>query len=333
MEVPQISIVVPVYDVEQYLRQCLDSIIAQTFTDWECILVNDGSKDGSGKICDDYAQKDNRFKVIHQENGGVSSARNKGIEEANGKWLYFCDADDTLLPNALEILLDGEKEGCQFVMAGFNKFLSNGNLKESYSGEIKRKISVDDAIKELYTPTDLSYQGYLWCKLFLASIVKDRNIRFDEKIYFNEDRLFIMQYLCQMAGSIYYTTTPVYNYVERLSGAMASLNMGYNRKFATDFDAYVKMKENVYNYTKNKLLRHLARKGIVNSYLRNHRLMVKHHDYDSKIHWSMLRRLFKTGAIKEYVKYAIKAYVYAIKEANKPIVLLLFPNLAAKYHK
>ena len=323
MEKPQISIVVPVYNVEDYLRQCLDSIIAQTFTNWECILIDDGSKDKSGSICDEYVQKDNRFKVIHKENGGVSSARNLGIEEAKGKWLYFCDADDTLLPKALKILLEGEKENCQFVMAGYNKFLSDGSLKESYSGDIKRKISVDDAIKELYTSTNLSYQGYLWCKLFLTEIVKDYNIRFDEKIYFNEDRLFIMQYLCQMEDSVYYTTTPVYNYVERLSGAMASLKIGYNRKFATDFDAFVKMKDVVYKFTQNKLLRSLAQKGIVESYLVNHRFMVKHHDYDSKIHWSMLRGLFQTGAIKEYAKYAIK-------EAVKPVVLLLFPNLAAR---
>lgn len=319
----QISIIVPVHNVEDYLRQCLDSIIAQTFTDWECIIVDDGSKDNSGKICDEYAQKDNRFKVIHKENGGVSSARNLGIEKAEGKWLYFCDADDTLLPKALEILLDGEKENCQFVMAGYNKFLSDGSLKESYSGDIKRKISVDDAIKELYTPTNLSYQGYLWCKLFLTEIVKDYNLRFDEKIYFNEDRLFIIQYLCQMKGLIYYTTTPVYNYVERLSGAMASLKVGYNRKFATDFDAFVKMKETVYGYTQNKSLRSLAQKGIVQSYLINHRFMIKHHDYDSRIHWSMIRGLLKTGAIIEYNKYAIR-------EAIKPIVLLLFPQIAAR---
>ena len=320
---PLVSIIVPVYNVEPYLRQCLDSILSQTYTNWEAILVDDGSKDKSGSICNEYANKDSRVRVVHKENGGVSSARNKGIEEANGKWLYFCDADDTLVPQALDILLKGEKENCQFVMAGYNKFSSEGRLKESYRGDIKFKISVDDAIKELYMPTDLSYQGYLWCKLFLSEIVKDYIIRFDEKIYFNEDRLFIIQYLCKVKGLIHYTTTPVYNYEERPSGAIESLKVGYNRKFATDFDAFVKMKETVYNFTNNKSLRSLAIKGIVKSYLVNHIFMVKHHDYDSRIHWSMLRGLFKTGAIIEYFKYAIK-------EASKPIVLLLFPNIAAK---
>lgn len=91
---PKISIIVPVYKVEKYLHRCLDSIVAQTFTDWECILVDDGSPDGSGKICDEYAEKDGRFKVFHQENQGVSAARNKGLDNAKGEWIGFVDSDD-----------------------------------------------------------------------------------------------------------------------------------------------------------------------------------------------------------------------------------------------
>jgi len=89
-----ISIVVPVYKVEQYLSQCIESIIGQKFTDWELLLVDDGSPDKSGTICDKYVEKDKRIHVIHKENGGVSSARNLGIKEAKGEWIIFVDADD-----------------------------------------------------------------------------------------------------------------------------------------------------------------------------------------------------------------------------------------------
>ena len=137
---PRISIIVPVFNTSKYLHACLSSILGQKYRDFEVLIIDDGSTDGSSAICDEYASNDDRIKVFHKENGGVSSARNLGIEEAKGKWLYFCDADDSLLPKTLEILLEGEKENCQFVMAGYNKYLSDGSLKESYSGDIKRKI-------------------------------------------------------------------------------------------------------------------------------------------------------------------------------------------------
>ena len=96
-----ISIIVPVYNVEKYLRRCLDSILAQTFTDFECICIDDGSSDGSGKILDEYAEKDFRFVVIHKDNGGVSSARNAGLDVARGEWLAFVDSDDWVEKNFL----------------------------------------------------------------------------------------------------------------------------------------------------------------------------------------------------------------------------------------
>ena len=101
---PKVSVIVPVYRAEKYLRKCVESILAQTFRDFEVILVDDGSPDGSGAICDEYAKKDPRVRVFHKENGGVSSARNKGIDEARGEWVTFVDADDWLPENALTAL-------------------------------------------------------------------------------------------------------------------------------------------------------------------------------------------------------------------------------------
>ena len=100
---PKISIIVPVYKVEKYLHRCLDSIVNQTFTDWECILIDDGSPDNSGIICDEYAQMDRRFKVIHQENKGVSAARNAGLDVAKGEWIGFVDSDDWIEKETYEV--------------------------------------------------------------------------------------------------------------------------------------------------------------------------------------------------------------------------------------
>lgn len=101
---PKISIIVPVYKAETYLHRCVDSILAQTFTDWELILVDDGSPDQSGKICDEYAKKDQRVKVIHKENGGVSSARQRGLDESVGEYTIHADPDDWVEPEMLDEL-------------------------------------------------------------------------------------------------------------------------------------------------------------------------------------------------------------------------------------
>lgn len=105
----EISIIVPVYKVEPYLRKCVDSILAQTFTNFEVILVDDGSPDNSGKICDEYAIKDSRVRVIHKENGGLSSARNAGIDIARGKYLGFVDSDDYIAEDMYEVLYENLK--------------------------------------------------------------------------------------------------------------------------------------------------------------------------------------------------------------------------------
>ena len=102
MSNPKISVIIPVYNAESTLRRCVDSVLAQTFTDFECLLINDGSKDKSGEICDEYARKDSRVKVFHKENGGVSSARNVGLDNARGEWVSFVDSDDWVEGDILE---------------------------------------------------------------------------------------------------------------------------------------------------------------------------------------------------------------------------------------
>lgn len=108
-----ISVIVPVYNTEQYLPRCIDSILSQSFTDFGLLLIDDGSKDGSGKICDAYAEKDNRIRVFHKENGGVSSARNLGLDNAKGEWVCFVDSDDELIRDGLEAMAEGISEYVQ----------------------------------------------------------------------------------------------------------------------------------------------------------------------------------------------------------------------------
>lgn len=301
-QTPIISVIVPVYNVEQYLPRCIDSILAQTFTDFELLLVDDGSTDKSGDICDEYARKDPRIRVFHKPNGGVSSARNMGLDNAKGEWMFFSDADDILELAAFQLLISkAESNSVDLVMAGYRIYqddiLQNGICLES-----DKILSRDEALTEMYQPADYPYQGYLWCKLFRRSVIADNHLRYNEQLYFNEDRLFIVQFLCHSQRLVSYTTRVVYNYIVRETGAMASLQKRYNKKFATDFDAYVLMREIIYKYTANTYVRQLATKGIASSYLENHKLMVRFNDYDPAIHKRMLKVMVRTGAVKYYLE-------------------------------
>ena len=119
----KLSIIIPTYNSASVLPKALDSIVCQTFTDWECILVDDGSPDRSGKICDEYAEKDKRFRVFHQENAGVSAARNKGLDEAKGEYVNFVDSDDWVETNALEEYISHMSDDVDFVVSGFQNII------------------------------------------------------------------------------------------------------------------------------------------------------------------------------------------------------------------
>ncbi len=142
---PKISVIVPVYQVEAYLQRCVDSVMEQTFRDFECILVDDGSKDRSGILCDQYASEDPRFSVIHKKNGGLSSARNAALEIAKGTYLCFLDSDDLLHPKALELMLDVlEKTGADLVSSSLLEFFTDSLQTES----------IDEIHSEILTPSD-----------------------------------------------------------------------------------------------------------------------------------------------------------------------------------
>ena len=173
--------------------------------------------------------------------------------------MCFLDSDDTLEPDALQLMYQSiSNENVDLVIAGYNRYDEDGTKIFGMSQREIETLSVDSALKEMYLPKDEEYQGYLWNKMFRGDIIKKAGLKFNESIAFNEDRLFITQYLCAASRDVAYTTTPVYNYVVRSTGAMGSLENSYNPKFATDFDAFVKMKNAVFAYTKDKRLRQLA---------------------------------------------------------------------------
>ena len=234
------SIIIPVYNTEKYLRNCLDSIAAQTYADFEAIVIDDGSDDGSAVICKEYVERDSRFSYYYKENGGVSSARNAGIDIAQGEWLLFVDSDDLLLPDSLATFVKMcSNTGTDMAMGTYvlDSYVPKECFKESQTFE----LTLDrNAVMELMFLTHrYNYHGYVWNKVFKTSIIKENKLRFDTAIYFNEDRLFCVEYICKMNGNAHFSSLPVYHYYKRQSGAMGSIALRYNHNLMTDYDSSV----------------------------------------------------------------------------------------------
>lgn len=210
-----VSIIVPVYKAEQYIDRCIKSILSQTFQDYELILVDDGSPDNCGKICDEYAKKDKRIKVVHKKNEGVSAARNIGIELSKGEYIVFCDSDDYVHPQWCELLVDAiEKNIDSFVVCSYRK-VNNDTLEPE---PCKKNENVSKAVS-YYEIFKLGISGGVWNKVYKSSIIKDSNIRFDPDVPIGEDALFNSEYMkhCQNCILI---NKELYYYFENEKSAM-----------------------------------------------------------------------------------------------------------------
>lgn len=219
MSNPLISIIVPVYNTEKYLPKCIESILAQTYTNYELILVDDGSSDRCPGICDEYADKDTRIKVIHKENGGVGAARNMGILAAQGNYLLFFDSDDYILQNAFEriskLLLDSSADVICFGYYQENE--ENGKLIEK---TMPQKF-IDNIPTEL--ALSIAFDGYinypgfirvhptLCNKSYKRETILKNNIRFDEHLSKAEDLLFNVSFFC-VAKTAYMSNESFYIY-------------------------------------------------------------------------------------------------------------------------
>jgi len=196
-----ISVIIPIYNAEKYLQECLDSVIGQNFSNFEVLLINDGSSDNSGNICNEYAEKYNYIKVFHKENGGVSSARNTGLNVVQGKWITFVDADDYLLPDAFATLHNTAINSDSDLILANTLRLKEGKLSPLHKMKEETTSNVVLSLKQF------SLWGYLFC----AEIIKNADVRFVDGLAYSEDRVFIYQVALQ-CKAITYCNTPAYVY-------------------------------------------------------------------------------------------------------------------------
>lgn len=215
MKTPKISVIIPVYNTEKYLDRCIQSIFNQTFTDFELLLINDGSTDRSGEICDEYAKRDKCIRVFHKENGGVSSARNLGLDEARGEWITFVDSDDYIASYHLSDLYTCTGLDIGLVVQSLKHIRENGEMLYDYclpKGEkVYAKSNFACMVKEQY----LSQRGYTASKLFKTEQLNKQYIRFNTEVRFCEDWIFLFSYLNAMDQKVCCSPVSNYFYVDR----------------------------------------------------------------------------------------------------------------------
>lgn len=212
-----ISIIVPIYNIEKFLPCCIDSILAQTFTEWELILVDDGSKDTCGSICDEYATKDGRIRVIHKPNGGLTSARNAGLAMASGEWVMHLDGDDWIEPEMLELLLrKGEETGADIVMGDF--LFAYSDRDEPY-----RLPDWDDCKTSSLNRYITSVWTCVAGGIHKHSLYEEHQLQSPQGVTFCEDFHLIVR-LCYFAHKVANVHRPFYHYRQQEGSVMHNLN-------------------------------------------------------------------------------------------------------------
>ena len=291
----KVSIIVPVYNKQNYLDDCITSIINQSYKNFECILVNDGSTDNSLNICNKYSQLDNRIIVVNKSNGGVSSARNAGIMQADSKFTVFVDSDDTLPSNSIMLLVKKFKNNTNvdMIVGGFNTITkdvcNNIFLKDNPKREnIICDLSIQDSFNNLFNKNNMLS---VWGKMFLTDIIKNNNIYFDESLIVLEDFCFVIDYLIH-SKFVMSISDFVYNYFD------LSANSYYKRSKFDYVNDVIYANKKFVNYLKSSNFDTSLSQKIINS-----NLFAAYNNLWMSETCGFMNRLKKYNRIKEVLKY------------------------------
>ena len=293
-----ISIIIPVYNVEKYLKECLESVINQTYINLEIILVDDGSTDGSGNICDEYKKRDPRIRVIHKENGGVSIARNLGLNYVNGQYIGFIDSDDYVEPEYCEKLLKSIKENnVQCALCKFDKVYEKKNQNNTF--ESNYIMDANGLIMEIL---DVQ-KGFGFCtqKLWTKNALAD--IRYNENIKVGEDSLFCIE-SCKNINKVFVVNEKLYHYRFNENSLVRKFDEKYAQKYLRAMKETKKYIDK--NYNKPEII-----KKFNNYIVYNILIIVINYCFNKNNKMSIIKQIEE---LKKLCK--IPEFKYAIKNCN-----------------
>ncbi|MBQ8228751.1 MAG: glycosyltransferase [Clostridia bacterium] len=300
---PKFSIIVPVYNIEKYIKKCVDSILAQSFSDFELILVDDGSPDSCPQICDEYTKSDSRIKVIHKKNGGLSSARNAGLDIATGEFCWMVDGDDYISTDALEKIVPFANGDIDIINVGFVAF-DDGNLADFSKKRTRYKFT---GLADKKTICALAEQAcstrlltFVWRNIYKTSFIKKNHLRFEEGLCYAEDSAFNMEAFMK-ADKIYFADVFVYAYCNRASSISKKITKNFDHSVIRHFGLYDKIRdENYKNFCTYPSEKYYEDAGIFTIktlyvYALLHRLYCS----SSKNNFFLFKKISKTDMIKK----------------------------------
>ena len=248
----KVSIIVPVYKVEKYISRCIESLINQTYTDLEILLIDDGSPDNSGKICEDYATRESRIRVFHNENHGVSYSRNFGIRNATGEAITFVDSDDYIERETIEKMV----EHADADMVALNGYYIDNNGRKTVVNSVYSGMYSDEQVLDLIRKkfskiiNEIFFTG-TWGKLYKTNIIKENGIKFADGVTLGEDSIFVINYMLN-CNSVYCEKYIGYNYVRNDDSLTNSSNVD-TADYWMKFENYLIELEKVINSNKDRI--------------------------------------------------------------------------------
>lgn len=319
----------PVYNAEKYLNRSIESIMNQTYNNIEIILVNDGSTDNSLEICTNYQEKDNRIKLINQENKGVSFARNKGIDESTGDYIMFIDSDDYIEKNMIEDMVEKIiEDDIDLIISGIKmSYIKNGQVIQEEKYQLKDKMyTIEEMLNDILIDIDLICICGPCCKLYKTEIIKNNRIKFTNEFTMGEDTWYNLDYIDACTGKVVTMSNIYYNYMRENPDSL----------FTKYHDDYIKVTEKVYNkflnllerksnsetidrYEKNYIFNLVYANSINFKYDTTHKKKIEDLEYSlkNKVVVNGIKKI-KTDGIKE------KIFAFLIKHKCKYILYLYF---------
>ncbi|MDL2295701.1 glycosyltransferase [Lachnospiraceae bacterium OttesenSCG-928-E19] len=226
---PVLSVIIPIYRAENFLRACLDSVLGQTFEDFEVICINDGSLDNSGEILNEYAGRDSRIIIVNQKNSGVSTARNNGLDRATGTYIHFMDADDYLDPGYYEKMLGGIKDADADMSC--SGYVSNSKYTR---GVVYKRDRVATTLSQKLLKTTALYNGYIWRYVFKRDFIEKNKMRFRTDLTAQEDTVFLLDAMV-LANKVSIVAGPVYHYILNEDSILNRRDPAHHQKVKQDY--------------------------------------------------------------------------------------------------